>query len=376
MSGVAYYGPANETPTQIFLERTFLNAGYLTGFGYGVQLALYLACAKILWERASEGVPYRKTSWFLLGYISVLCILDTMWTGVSAYGLQATFIDNRNYPSPDGVTPGGPIAFLNVEFTLPFNIVGQIVFTLGNIMADALLLWRCRVIWTSSSGRTGDYVIAFPALMLLANTAMGIMFGIETCSPEGSGLFGSGTASFAIPYFAISLSLNIILTLLIVGKIWFHQREMAKAFGNKNFGRYYSVIVMMFIESAAMYSIISILVLVTFALGNPINQIWLGLSPAVQMTSNYLIIYRVAHGKAWSSNTTITATQTNSINFVRTSSDRQLGKSTDTGSDAALSIPLSRLREEKHAEAMQTVKTMQISKGQTSSHSWGTDDEV
>jgi hypothetical protein len=63
-----------------------------------------------------------------------------MWTGVSAYGLQATYIDNRNYPAPAPDSPSGPIAFLGVEFSLPFNVVGQIVFTAENLLADALLV--------------------------------------------------------------------------------------------------------------------------------------------------------------------------------------------------------------------------------------------
>lgn len=31
-----YYGPINETSQDIFLEKTFLISGYLTGLGYGV----------------------------------------------------------------------------------------------------------------------------------------------------------------------------------------------------------------------------------------------------------------------------------------------------------------------------------------------------
>lgn len=31
-----YYGPVDETPTEIFLEKTFLIAGYITGVGFGM----------------------------------------------------------------------------------------------------------------------------------------------------------------------------------------------------------------------------------------------------------------------------------------------------------------------------------------------------
>ncbi|KAJ7640764.1 hypothetical protein DFH06DRAFT_1215164 [Mycena polygramma] len=327
-----YYGPVGESATDIFLEKTFLQAGYLTGLGYGAQFVLYIACVQILWAKMDKTSRTRRVSYFLLVYITVLCILNTMWTGVSAFGLQATYIDNRNYPAatPDG--PGGPIAFLGVEFSLPFNIVGQIVFTLENLLADALLFWRCYVIWNAQSGGLARYVMAFPALLYLGSLAMGIMFGIETTSPNG--LFGSITASFGIPYFTISLSLNIILTLLIVGRIWYHQRSMKALFGNDHsHQRPYQLLLTMFVESAALFSIISILLLVTFALGNPINQIWLGLSPAVQLIANYLIIYRVAAGQQWTSDTGARTTS-NEIAFT-VPNRSQNGESALTESTAA-----------------------------------------
>ncbi|KAJ7102786.1 hypothetical protein C8R44DRAFT_887521 [Mycena epipterygia] len=59
----------------------------------------------------------------------------------------------------------------------------------------------------------------------------------------------------------------------------------------------------MFVESVALYSIVSILLLVTFTLGNPINRIWLGIAPAIQMISNYLIIFRVANNQQWTTAT-------------------------------------------------------------------------
>lgn len=85
---------------------------------------------------------------------------------------------------------------------------------------------------------------------------------------------------------AISLSLNIILTLLIVGRIWHHERSIKVLFGrDHSHSRPYQLLRTMFIESAALLSIFSILLLVTFALGNPINQIWLGTTPAIQVWS-------------------------------------------------------------------------------------------
>ncbi|KAE9388827.1 hypothetical protein BT96DRAFT_421003 [Gymnopus androsaceus JB14] len=108
-------------------------------------------------------------------------------------------------------------------------VVLETVFTLANILADAILLWRCRIIWGAPYSRSSNLVMAFPTIMLLASIVMGVMFGIQTCSPDG--LYGKVTDEFGVPYFTISLSLNIILTLLIVGKIWHHRSSMAAVFG-------------------------------------------------------------------------------------------------------------------------------------------------
>lgn len=59
--------------------------------------------------------------------------MNTIWTGTSAYGLQLTYIDNRNYP-------GGILAFLGVEFSLPANVLSLAALVAGNILADALLV--------------------------------------------------------------------------------------------------------------------------------------------------------------------------------------------------------------------------------------------
>lgn len=108
----------------------------------GLQLFLYVSCMQILWTRyqAKPEVTRSRVTLFMMGYISILSALDTVWTALSTYGLQKTFIDNRNYPSPDPASPSGPIAYLNVEFSLGYNISAQVAFTLGNLMADALLV--------------------------------------------------------------------------------------------------------------------------------------------------------------------------------------------------------------------------------------------
>jgi len=68
-------------------------------------------------------------------------------------------------------------------------------------------------------------------------------------------------------------------------------------------------------ESAALYSILSILLLATFATNSPVQQLFLGLLPSVQSVSDYLIIYLLADGRAYNSTPTDKLTTVPGIEF-------------------------------------------------------------
>ncbi|KAE9387153.1 hypothetical protein BT96DRAFT_492764 [Gymnopus androsaceus JB14] len=171
-----------------------MQAGYLTGFGYGMQLILYIACVKILIKRAHSrnSSLQRRNSYFLITYITILCILDTMWTGVSAFGLQSTYIDNRNYPSPGDGSPGDRVH--SGKYSGGCNFALEVSNNMG-----------------APYSRSSNLVMAFPTIMLLASIVMGVMFGIQTCSPDG--LYGKVTDEFGVPYLIHTAPSHYPLTL-------------------------------------------------------------------------------------------------------------------------------------------------------------------
>ncbi|THV07198.1 hypothetical protein K435DRAFT_643875 [Dendrothele bispora CBS 962.96] len=284
-----YYGPVDETSSDILLEKTFLNSGYLTGVAFGIQLMVYGACIHLLWTKQRTA----QSTKFFIPYLTILCALNLVWTATSAYGLQLTFIDNRNYP-------GGIITFLGVEFALPANIVSLASYISSNILADALMIWRCYIVWAAAPGAKMKalLVIILPSLMLLGSFSRSS--SRQKLTLPGPGLFGSITAVFATPFFALSMVLNMVVSLLIMVRIWAYRRrgELPSSYGGKSVS-----FAAIFVESALLYSIISMLVVVTFSIGHPINQIWLGIAPATQLIANYLIIYRIAQGRALSKET-------------------------------------------------------------------------
>ena len=88
---------------------------------------------------------------------------------------------------------------------------------------------------------------------------MGILFIYQTSQPDSS-IWSSVAISFGIPYFSISLSLNITLTLLIVTRLVLHNRNIRTAMGAPGgFTGLYKAIVTMLIESSALYAVNSLL---------------------------------------------------------------------------------------------------------------------
>ena len=64
--------------------------------------------------------------------------------------------------------------------------------------------------------------------------------------------------SATLPYFAISLSLNILLTLMIVVRLILHTRSVRNVMGRTGSGGFFKAIITMLIESCALYAVNSI----------------------------------------------------------------------------------------------------------------------
>ena len=78
-----------------------------------------------------------------------------------------------------------------------------------------------------------------------------------------------------LPYYSITLSLNTLLTLMIVIRLIVHARNTRAAMGVPGIGGLYKVIVATLIESSAIYGVSSLLVIVSWASTNPVVNVFL-----------------------------------------------------------------------------------------------------
>jgi len=285
--------PANrpqEDWDTILLERAFLGGDSIVSAGYGIQFVLFVSCARFLWDRRHKG----HGSIILLSYMSIMFSLATVFTAVQARTMQLAYIDNRDYP-------GGPWAWFLTYQNIPVNVIFYAVFFLMTFFADALVLWRCWIIWTSAGRLTAALVVAFPGIVLIASFVMGTLWTIQS-SKAGQSPYTQLPIAFGASYFSMSIGVNLILTVAIALRLLHTRRIVLMHMPAEHAAHYISVLAII-VESAALYSVFAIPFLVTYALNHPTNQVFLAMASSAQQIAAYLIIYRVAQGRAWSRDT-------------------------------------------------------------------------
>jgi hypothetical protein len=104
-------------------------------------------------------------------------------------------------------------------------------------------------------------------------------------TPSGN-FFGGRALIFGTTYYAMSISLNIILTLLICARLVYLSRIMRATFGSDHENaRLYTGIAAMMAESAAPYTLVGIMFLIPYArqsqVSNAFGQVYakLAVSP-------------------------------------------------------------------------------------------------
>jgi hypothetical protein len=184
-------------------------------------------------------------------------------------------------------------------------------------MGDALLVYRLFIIYGSSY-----YVIALPVLAYLAGLALAVIELLLAGKPGGN-FFHGKTINFGVPYYTITISLNIFITGLICFRLLKLGKAVSKALGAES-ARMYTSVASMLIESAAPYSMVGLMFLIPYAMGSgtaiAFGQVW----AKVTCLAPQLIVLRVVTGRAWGREV-ITQAQSN-VEFIhRGSGGRSTG---------------------------------------------------
>ncbi|KAH8809647.1 hypothetical protein DL96DRAFT_1717163 [Flagelloscypha sp. PMI_526] len=283
----------------LFIEKMWLQGALLSSIGYGAVVVLSYMCIYFLVSE-KRGTGSKAFKNYFIVYVLALFIMATLFQACNSKFTELAFIDNRMYP-------GGPAAYENDFFSIPVDAAGNVVFVLANWSTDALLLWRFFTIYRQS--RIPLPVLLFvPILAGLGSIAMGCLFLFQLFK---SNVLETSVANtnWTLPYLALSLSLNVLLSLAIVGRLLLFRYRVSKALGN-GYGGNYTSIASIIIESAGFHALLALLFIIPYGIGSSVAIVFLPLLMPDQCLASLLIIFRVAQGQAWTTNTSTAVMRT------------------------------------------------------------------
>lgn len=114
---------------------------------------------------------------------------------------------------------------------------------------------------------------------------MGTLWTLQSSQPTLS-MYSALPMAYGTSYYAISLSVNIILTCLITFRLVKYRREIVRSLP-KDYASHYLSLAAIIVESAALYSLFAILFLITYAISDPTNQVFLGTASAAQVLLSF-----------------------------------------------------------------------------------------
>ncbi|KAJ7198127.1 hypothetical protein GGX14DRAFT_402154 [Mycena pura] len=132
------------------------------------------------------------------------------------------------------------------------SIAENLLVVTNNAIADGLLIYRCYAIWESSRR-----AVVLPIFLSLATLAAGYMAAYQdyiTSGPPDPRIF-----------FGLVVATNLTLTGLTAGRI-FHNRRKLQRLGQTRTVHRYNVALKMLLESAVIYLILSLTIIVERAL--------------------------------------------------------------------------------------------------------------
>ncbi|KAF8514422.1 hypothetical protein BU17DRAFT_68359 [Hysterangium stoloniferum] len=192
-----------------------------------------------------------------LWYTLAMLVVSTIYYISGAKWSEVEFVESTVNPGVFATLLSNPLA-----------ICKDTAFTVNIWLADSLIIYRLYCIWQSNI-----YVVLFPIIVYLASVACSIELLIQTAKPGGN-LGQSSVINFGIPTWSLSVALNNL---------------------NRKSGEYASVAVI-FIESAAAYSITGLVYIPLFAKKIPLAFPFTALWGSVTVIAPQIIILRIALG--------------------------------------------------------------------------------
>ncbi|ESK90476.1 hypothetical protein Moror_13645 [Moniliophthora roreri MCA 2997] len=214
---------------------TELVGTFLETLFYGIYLVVFPQCISILVRR-----PVSMTSKvYFIGTMLVSMLLITMHIVVDLTRAFQAFTNN--------IDIGGSAEEYFAHVNTPLNVCKNASYVSVTLIGDILLLYRTFVVW----GRN-YWISILPLLLLCLDFAMSVWFtwSIREARP-GSSVLVSTVFARSKYFFAATLAMNLLCTLLIAYRLWAVGRAVR---GYSHSSRRGASALSIVLESAAIYS--------------------------------------------------------------------------------------------------------------------------
>ncbi|KZO89950.1 hypothetical protein CALVIDRAFT_569503 [Calocera viscosa TUFC12733] len=241
---------------------------------YGIFVVLFILCLHTLLYRRNT----LRANYVLITGVVTMFLLNTVVLALSFSRCLDAFIIMRD-------DEGGPVAYL--QNLASWKEVARTAITLCYaVLADVILIYRCWVVW----GRR-LIIIAIPLVILAAGICMDILMVVTIASlSSGAGIFFNALQGRITAALSIILLQNIIVTSLIVYRIW----RVSKSTVGAAVGDLWPIISII-VESGAVFVATIFIFLMTYVTSSNSQYVLLeSINPMIGITFSLLTI-RVSH---------------------------------------------------------------------------------
>ncbi|KAI0668278.1 hypothetical protein C8Q78DRAFT_980799 [Trametes maxima] len=319
-------------PSQAVFQNSYYIGNNFNGILYGIELVLYFMTVRtILGTRHKQTRPGAKSSdRFFLFFSTALLCLNTVFVATEAVFGEEMWIVHADYP-------GGQDQYLADFASVWYQTFGTAASIVLNLLSDGLLIYRCYVVWDDIR------IVLFPILLYLGAFSVGIAQLYEDGRPSAN-YFAGLAQKLGVAYTSSVISLNIIVSSLICGRIYYAGRRYAHVVGI-DVGREYMNAAAIIVESASLYTLTGIAYLISFSINSQTSIFFLSIYVMMTCIAPQMIILRVVTGRAWTRDKSA-MTGTN-LEFTKTAQGHTTGTTMTQYGDESLT---------KHAELSVTTK--------------------
>ncbi|KAF7300979.1 hypothetical protein MIND_00661000 [Mycena indigotica] len=270
--------------SDLSLQRATLTALVIETFNVGAFTILFGACLHLIFIKKASGANHILTPTLCL--IWVLSIVHWIVDIVRA---RIAFVDDPAHDLLYLSSPAQPLDGAKIG-----------IYSTITIVADFFMIYRCWMVWNHNV-----YALALPVLCWVATAVTGWVGTAEVVLTQKGGIFHANLQPWIISFFSLSLATNVLCTLLVAYKVLLSQIRLRRS-GTESTGRVIPALII-FLESAALYSLSLIALLVTYQLGINTSFIILDLTSSVIGITFSSIILRLSMADSKPSQSTTTA---------------------------------------------------------------------